>query len=112
MANYLPWWMVQPTAQNMLNPTSPYWQASQISNSQLANGAMQPNMFAPQSNPYDQGAAPLSGGVSGLSSLLQNASLLQGIAALGQSGSKAQQPMMAPAPMAPTFNGAMFTPRF
>lgn len=47
MANYLPWWMVQPTAQNTLNRDSAYWQAGQIGNSQIVNGAMQPNMFAP-----------------------------------------------------------------
>lgn len=71
------------------------------------------NMYAPQSNPYGN-AAPMSGGVSGLSAMLQNEQMMQGIAALSAklAAKKQPPPSMPPVMAAPVFNGAQFTPHF
>lgn len=75
----------------------------------------QPNIYANASNPYDQTAQPMSGGVSGLSAMLQNQQMMQGIAALGGALAKrgqSQQPQGAPVIPAQVYNGAMFKPSF
>jgi len=71
------------------------------------------NMYAPQSNPYGD-ASPMSGGVSGLSAMLQNEQMMQGIAALGAKMAARKQPAAAVPPVmaAPMFNGTPFTPHF
>lgn len=115
MPNYLPPWMAQYAQSSAFTPQSPYLGAqSMYQDPAITQGMMQPNIYAPSSNPYSQ-ATPLSSGVSGLASLLQNAQFLQGIAALGgkmSQGAKGSQAPIAPAPVAPVFNGAQFTPRF
>ena len=70
-------------------------------------------MYAPQSNPYGN-ASPMSGGVSGLSAMLQNEQMMQGIAALGAKMAARKQPAAAVPPVmaAPMFNGTPFTPHF
>jgi hypothetical protein len=70
----------------------------------------QPNLYAPQSDPY-QTAAPLSGGVNG--SITPQ--MVQGLMALSSAMQKKQpaqqMPMMA-APQAQVYDGRSFTPSF
>lgn len=107
--NYLPYWMTQAQQSGMFSPNTPYLGAQSTYQDPMFQGAM-PNIYADASNPFDQSATPLSGGVSG--SITPQ--VLQGLAALSSVMQKkgSQQPALPPAPQAQTFNGAMFTPKF
>lgn len=113
---YLPYWMTQAQQSGAFSPNSPYFgQQSQYQDPAITQGMTQPNIFANAQTPYDMGASPMSGGVSGLSAMLQNEQAMQGIAALGQAlASRKSGPSdMAPAPPAQVYNGnPTFMPRF
>ena len=113
---YLPYWMTQAQQSSAFSPNSPYFdQQSQYQDPAITQGMTQPNIFANAQTPYDMGAAPMSGGVSGLSAMLQNEQAMQGIAALGQAlASRKSGPAdMPPAPPAQVYNGnPTFMPRF
>lgn len=113
---YLPYWMAQAQQSGAFSPNSPYFgPQSQYQDPAITQGMTQPNIFANAQTPYDMGASPMSGGVSGLSAMLQNEQAMQGIAALGKAiASRQSGPAdMAPAPPAQIYNGnPTFMPRF
>lgn len=113
---YLPYWMTQAQQSGAFAPNNPYFgPQSQYQDPAITQGMTQPNIFANAQTPYDMGASPMSGGVSGLSAMLQNEQAMQGIAALGQAlaSRKSGHADMAPVPPAQIYNGTpTFMPRF
>ena len=113
---YLPYWMTQAQQSGAFSPNSPYFgPQSQYQDPAITQGMMQPNIYANAQTPYDTSATPMSGGVSGLSAMLQNEQAMQGIAALGQAlaSRKAGAAPMAPVTPAQIYNGnPTFMPRF
>lgn len=113
MAYYIPPWLMgqQPS---IGDPNSDF---SQVGGGFPAymTGA-QPNIYAPQSNPYAS-AAPLSGGVPQtggmtLSQLMNNPQLMSGIAALAGAGRQQQgvEPMLIRPPEPQVFDGRQYMP--
>lgn len=113
---YLPYWMTQAQQSGAFAPNNPYFgPQSQYQDPAITQGMTQPNIFANAQTPYDMGASPMSGGVSGLSAMLRNEHAMQGIAALGQALASRQSGHadMAPVPPAQIYNGhPTFMPRF